>query len=356
MKKLFIFMLMALMLTGCGAMQVSAQEIDTEYRTPQPTATASIVPTATIEYQATAHAAETQAYIAQSTADAANRIMVQATNDQQQREHEAQLQNAQGTAQAEANHMIELGWTATAYQTSMPLTATAQVDNMTAIADYKAVTIAQITATAAYPTQIVAESNARTQAKYAPVYVFVQVFAIFAIGVFLLFTAWFMRWYWMQQDKREYEKTPKGVAQSQGFKEIPNLDEQEPEFVMPQPDPRKVIDTGMQPATVLTIQNETGTTSRQMVVPCKPNQLLELAENTLTKSWSLAINAWEGAETSFTRGTFSKVRSWLQGNKFAISTGGGALVLTDEGRAFLEAYLNTSNLPTEYEFGNEATA
>ena len=354
MKKLFI--IAAFFLSACGASVSALGSPTTEYRTPPPTATASIVPTATIEYQATAHAAETQAYIAQSTADAANRIMVQATNDQQQREHEEAMANADATAQAEANHMIALGWTPTAYQTSMPLTATAQVDNMTAIADYKAVTIAQITATAALPTQIVAESNARSYAQYAPVRVFAEVFTVFSIGVFLLFMIWFMRWQWMRQDKREYDKTPKGVAQSQGFKDIPNLDEQEPAFVMPQPDPRKVIDTGMQPATVLTIQNETGTTSRQMIVPCKPNQLLELAENTLTKSWSLAINAWEGAETSFTRGTFSKVRSWLQGNKFAISTGGGALVLAHAGRAFLEAYLNTSNLPTEDEIGNEAMA
>lgn len=344
MKHLFI--LMACFIGACGA-PVSA--MTTEYRTPQPTATASIVPTATIEYQATAHAAETQVYIAQATADEANRIMVQATNDQAQREHETAMQNADATAQAEANHMIELGWTATAYQTSMPLTATAQVDNMTAIADYKAVTIAQITATAALPTQIVAESNARTQAQYGWIYTLFQLFAIFSIGVFLLFAAAFLRWQWMQQDKREYDKTPKGVAESQGFKEIPNLDDEpEPNFIRPEPPEEKV--------TVLTVQNEMGTTSRQMIVPCKPNQLLELAENTLTKGWSLAINAWESAETSFTRGTFSKVRSWLQGNKFAISTGGGALVLTDEGRAFLEAYLNTSNLPTEYEFGNEATA
>lgn len=341
MRKIFI--LMAFFIGACGA-PVSA--LTTEYRTPQPTETASIVPTATIEYQATAHAAETQAYIAQSTADAANRIMVQATNDQQQREHETAMQNADATAQAEANAMIALGWTATAYQTSMPLTATAQVDNMTAIADYKAVTIAQITATAALPTQIVAESNARTQAQYGWVFTLVQLFAIFAIGVFLLFAASFMRWQWMQQDKREYDKTPKGVAESQGFREIPDLDEPEPNFIKPEPPEEKV--------TVLTVQNETGTTSRQMIVPCKPNQLLELAENTLTKGWSLAINAWEGAETSFTRGTFSKVRSWLQGNKFAISTGGGALVLTDEGRAFLEAYLNTAVLPTEYEFGEAA--
>ena len=345
MKKTFI--LMALMLTGCGAMPVLAQETDTEYRTPQPTATQSPIPTATVEYQATAHAAETSAYIAQSTADAANRIMAQATNDQQQREHEAAMQNAEGTAQAEANHMIELGWTATAYQTSMPLTATAQVDNMTAIADYKAVTIAQITATAALPTQIVAESNARTQAKLAPVFAFVQLFAIFGIGVFMLFAAWFMRWYWMREDARQaiaaHNASPQGVAERHGFTPIAQS-EPEPEFIQPT-------------ETVITVRQDHGDGNMRMdkyTVPCTREQLLQVAENVLTKGWTLAINQWESAETLFTRNTFGKLRSWLQSNQFAVSAGSGTLALSPEGQAFLDAFLNAAQLPTEYQFGEAA--
>lgn len=343
MKKILI--LMAFIVSACGApVMALGKDTTTEYRTSQPTATQSPVPTATIGYEATAHAAETQAYIAQATADEANRIMVQATNDQQQREHETAMQNADATAQAQADRMVELGWTATAALTAVPLTSTAQVDNMTAIADYKAVTIAQITATAALPTQIVAESNARTQAKLAPVFAFVQLFAIFAIGVFLFFAAWFMRWYWMREDNRQtqaaHAASPQGVAERNGFTPIAS----EPEFIKPT-------------ETVITVRQDHGDGNMRMdkyTVPCTREQLLQVAENVLTNGWTLAINQWESAETLFTRNTFGKLRSWLQSNQFAVSAGGGTLALSPEGQAFLDAFLNAAQLPTEYQFGEAA--
>lgn len=69
----------------------------------------------------------------------------------------------------------------------------------------------------------------------------------------------------------------------------------------------------------------------------------------------MGINAWEKDDTLFTRDTYKPFRAWLQVNKFTVSTGGGALALTDAGRAFLDAFLNQSTLPTEYQFG-EVTA
>ncbi len=339
MKKLLI--LMALMLTGCGAVNASAMDTTTEYLSPQPTATISPVPTATIDYQVTANVAETQVAIAQATADEANRLMVQATNDQQQREHETQMQNAQATAQAEANAMVQLGWTATAYQTSMPLTATAQVDNMTAIADYKAVTIAQLTATAHAPTQIVAESDAKTRAQFSNVIVGMQLFAFFALGVFMLFTAGFMRWYWMREDKRAAEaahaQSPQGIAERHGFT---------PVAIVPDPAPEVEF---IQPVDAVAPKNNMYT------LPCTKEMLLQFAENVLTKNWTLGINAWERDDTLFTRDTYKPFRSWLLSNRFVASTGGGALALTENGRVFLEGFLNTSSIPTEYQFG-EVTA
>jgi len=346
-----ILILMALMLTGCGAMPVLAQETDTEYRTPMPTATASIVPTATIEYQATAHAAETQAYIAQSTADAANRVMVQATNDQQQREHEAAMQNADATAQAEANAMIELGWTATAYQTSMPLTATAQVDNMTAIAEYKAVTIAQITATAAYPTQIVAESNARTQAKYAPVYVFVQVFAIFAIGVFLFFTAYMMRWYWMREDARAtqaaHAASPQGVAEKHGFTPIEEV-EPEPSIIHP----TELVQQMPRVERPVTAEN------LKYTIPSAQEQFDIFAEKLVTGEMALSINKWEtsgllsGVKNA--RTWIKNMRGWMHANEFGVFNENDEMTLVQAGRAWLEQYIEHRSLPTEYQFGEAA--
>jgi len=343
MKKLFI--LMAFLVTGCGAVNASAMGNTTEYQLAR-VSTPSPVPTVTIGYQATANVAETQVAIAQATANEANRVMVQATNDQKQRDHETSMQNAQATQQAESNAMVQLGWTATAASTSIPLTAKAQVENMTAIAEYKVVTIAQLTATAALPTQIVAVANAKTQAQFAPLYMGVQIFAIFAIGVFLLFVSWMLRWYWMRQDARERAASPQGVAERHGYKPIPSAaPDPEPEFIQPT-------------ETVITVRQDYGGGNMHMdryTVPCTKDMLLQFAENVLTKNWTLGINAWEKDDTLFTRDTYKPFRAWLQVNKFTVSTGGGALALTDAGRAFLDAFLNQSTLPTEYQFG-EVTA
>jgi len=350
MKKLFI--IAAFFLSACGASVSALGTPTTEYQSPLATATQSLVPTATVEYQATAHAAETQAYIAQSTADAANRIMVQATNDQAQREHEAAMQNADATAQAEANHMIALGWTATAYQTSMPLTATAQVDNMTAIADYKAVTIAQITATAAYPTQIVAESNARTQAKYAPVYVFVQVFAIFAIGVFLFFTAYMMRWYWMREDARAtqaaHAASPQGVAEKHGFTPIEEV-EPEPSIIHP----TELVQQMPRVERPVTAEN------LKYTIPSAQEQFDIFAEKLVTGEMALSINKWEtsgllsGVKNA--RTWIKNMRGWMHANEFGVFNENDEMTLVQAGRAWLEQYIEHRSLPTEYQFG-EVTA
>jgi hypothetical protein len=301
------------------------------------------VPTATIDYQVTANVAETQVAIAQATADEANRVMVQATNDEKQREHERAIVDAQGTAQAESNHMIALGWTATAMNTSVPLTQTQQAIVNTQIPAHQTMVAAEIKATEHAPTQIVAESNARTQAQLAPLFAAVQILAVFSLGVFLLYTAWFMRWYWMREDKRAAEaahaQSPQGIAERHGFTPVAIAPDPAPEVEFIQP-----VD-----AVPVTPKNNMYT------LPCTKEMLLQFAENVLTKNWTLGINAWEKDDTLFTRDTYKPFRSWLLSNRFAASTGGGALALTENGRVFLEEFLNTSALPTEYQFG-EVTA
>ena len=349
MKNLLI--LMAFLIAGCGAVNVSAlgQDTDTEYRTPQPTATQSPVPTATVEYKATANAAETQAYIAQSTADAANRVMVQATNDQQQREHETQMQNAQATQQAESNRMIALGWTATAYTTTIPLTATAQVENMTAIANYKAVTIAQITATAYQPTQIVAEANAQTQAQFATAFAWVQIFAIFGLAVFLFFAAWFMRWYWMREDARAqaqaHAQSPQGIAERNGLTPIAHS-EPEPDFIMPTPPKPRHID---RPTTADLIK---------YTIPCAQEPFDIFAEKLVTGEMALSINKWEtsglvsGANVGNVRAWIKNMRAWMHINGFGVFNDNDEMTLVQAGQEWLEKYLEKRILPTEYRFGD----
>ncbi len=341
MKKMFI--LMAFFLTGCGAVNVSAMNPTTEYPSPQPTATISPVPTATIGYQATANVAETQVAIAQATADEANRVMVQATNDEKQREHERAIVDAQGTQQESANQMVRESWTATAALTAVPLTSTAQVDNSTAISAQTTLTTSLITSTAELPTQIVAVAKAKADAQYAPVYMGVQIFAIFAVGVFLFFTASFMRWYWMREDKRAAEaahaQSPQGIAERHGFTPVAIVSDPAPEVEF------------IQPVDAVPVAPK----NNMYTLPCTKEMLLQFAENVLTKNWTLGINAWERDDTLFTRDTYKPFRSWLLSNRFAASTGGGALALTENGRVFLEGFLNTSALPTEYQFG-EVTA
>jgi len=350
MKNLLI--LMAFFLIGCGAVNASAMSTTTEYLSPQPTATISPVPTATIGYQATANVAETQVAIAQATADEANRVMVQATNDQAQREHETSMQNAQGTAQAESENFIRDGWTATAALTAVPLTATAQVDNMTAIAEYKAVTIAQMTGTAYAPTQIVANANAEAQAQFAPMIVGMQIFAYFGIGVFLLFTAWFMRWYWMREDARAekaaHAQSPQGIAERNGLTPIARS-EPEPDFIMPTPPKPRHID---RPTTADLIK---------YTIPCAQEPFDIFAEKLVTGEMALSINKWEtsgfvsGDDVGNVRAWIKRMRAWMHVNGFGVFNENDEMTLVQAGREWLEKYLEKRTLPTEYRFA-EVTA
>lgn len=348
MKRIFI--VMAFFLSACGG-QASALGFDTnttEYQSPQPTATQSPVPTATIEYKATANAAETQAYIAQATADEANRVMVQATNDQQQREHETAMQSNSATQQAEANKIIVLGWTATAYQTTVPLTATAQVENMTAIANYKAVTIAEITATAYMPTQIVANANAQTQAQFATAFAWVQVFAIFALGVFLLFTAWFMRWYWMREDARaELESranSPESIAARNGLVPIPENFIMPNEPIAPRPAPR--------------VERPMTAENLKYTIPSAQEQFDIFAEKLVTGEMALSINRWETSGlisgVKNVRAWIKNMRGWMHANGFGVFNENDEMTLVQAGREWLEHYLEKRILPTEYQFGEAA--
>lgn len=341
--------LLAFIVSGCGVVNAQALTTDTEYQSPQPTATQSPVPTATIEYKATANAAETQAYIAQATADEANRVMVQATNDQQQREHETAMQSNSATQQAEANKIIVLGWTATAYQTTVPLTATAQVDNMTAIANYKAVTIAEITATAHAPTQTVADANAKTQAQLAPAFALAQLFALFAIGFFAVFAVLFMRWYWMREDARAqaqaHAQSPQGIAERNGLTPIAHS-EPEPDFIMPTPPKPRHIDRPMTADLI------------KYTIPCAQEPFDIFAEKLVTGEMALSINKWEtsglvsGANVGNVRAWIKNMRAWMHINGFGVFNDNDEMTLVQAGQEWLEKYLEKRILPTEYRFGD----
>jgi len=102
--------------------------------------------------------------------------------------------------------------------------------------------------------------------------------------------------------------------------------------------------------------------SNDIVVPCTPDQLSEIAENVLVRGKSLAYDHYAGNGSLFKRETYAPMYSFFQGQKFAISTGvkNKGIILTDSetavredklsGLAFLEQWHTQRTLPEGFVF------
>lgn len=323
MKKLLFFgsllfvgvMFMRFVITQASASKyygVQAQGItnNTEYPTAtytqQPTAT--IIPTATIDYQQTA-------IVAQSTADEARRINSMATAEY------VRLLNEQlaMTQVVEQQNFIINSWTATAALTTIPLTATQQAVNNTQIPAQQNFVIAQMSATANAPTQIVAMTRADDYKKYSWIDNVVNIIGKFAISIFAIGIVVFI------------------------FR-IPMVNK---------PEPTQEKESQLETVVWLKNTKDNGAASSRMVVPCSPEQLTELAEKITQGVTTFGINQWEQNCKMFKsdRNVIHAVRGWLQVNKFAYANGKGELAPSDEGLDFLCGWLESKTLPTEYEFG-----
>mgnify|MGYP006921377080 CR=1 FL=1 len=339
MKRIILILISGILLSGCGAVNASAlSPMDTEYRTSRPTATASIIPTATIEYQATAAIASTQLAYAQATANEASRLNTQATAEYEQR---VQVQ-LQMTADYEAQVFEAYAWTVTAALTSVPLTATQQAALNVQIPTQQALARAEMTKVKEAPTQMKAMIEAEQYAKYWPVEFMIRMFAFMALGVFLIGIGAFA-WRSVPVARTVQENALEPTA-------IPEMD--------PVP---QVVRTYQVASTPVTVSDNAGGgfgTTRKYFVPCSPEQLTELAEKILSgeKNKTLAINEWEGSDTKMTRSVLVRLRSWLQLNQFAQSIGAGRVVLAERGESFLQGWLNAQTLPTEYDFEKGITA
>ncbi len=291
-----------------SALAIDTQSAITGTATPQPTP--SIVPTVTVDYQATL-------VIAQQTADEARRVNAMVTAEYQQRAQE-QLQM---TAQFEQRVQEIYSWTATAALTAIPLTATQQSISNTQAVERNQIVIAQMTATAAYPTQIIAVNNAMNKATFGKAYYVFGMFAIFSLGVLMLSGV-----YWIAKNPVMAKTQP----------EIEDEGETEP----------------AQPETVVWVQStkDNGAASVRHAIPCTPEQLSELAENITQGKKTLAVNKWEGKETLFTREVILRVRSWLRDNQLVTVAPDGQLVPTNELLDFLMGWLDRGALPADYEF------
>lgn len=294
--------------------QVQALDNPTQYPGAVATITAwptqTPVPTSTIGYEATAQ-------MAQATADEARRVNAMVTAEHEQR-IQAQLML---TAQYEQQIQEIYSWTITAALTSVPLTATQQAIINTQIIQEQAIVAAQMTATHQAPTQVAAMARAQTEVRYANFYKMAQIFGLFSVGAFCLAIVFFIL------------RNPVVRSEPTEVDDVPEVRE-----------------------TVIQIKRDDGHGSislQRQVVPCSPEQLTELAEKVLSGEKTLAINQWEGKDTQFTRPVIQQVRGWLQMNKYAISTGDGQLAPTPDGLDFLNEWLNTQRLPTEYGFRND---
>jgi hypothetical protein len=279
--------------------------------------TATLEPTPTIGYRSTANAAQFAASTAQANADAANRLLVQATA-----QHEANLQEqASWTAEASRQQLMFLEWTATARPSSIPATQTQMVVEQTK----QAVIVTQLAMTIQAPTAIVMLAQARSQADFAPYYNLASVIGLFSISVFLMaLSGWLFRILWKPAMGWE-EKSAKRQSSMNHF------------------------------GTVVSIKTEAAgyTSMKRMVIPCTPAMLTELAKGLMVEHKTLGVNQWEGAESStWTRASYLPMRNFLLANQLAHSAGGGALVLTSEGESFFHAWLDEGSVPPPYEFND----
>jgi len=342
MTKILYYIVIAFLVVACSGANVNFEPpfVTTEYRALQSTTipqTKTPIPTVTIDFNATSQVALSQVAVAlnqastaQAEADAANRLVVEATSAHEQREHEIALSNAQGTQQAQSEKMIVYGWTVTAAFTSIPLTQTQQSIINTQIPKQQALMSGALTATKEAPTQMVAMTNAENYSRYWIVDFILRMFVFVGMGVFLVgIGAFAFRQRKVQEQEQEVEE-------------------------------ENVIDEISQESTETILRIETNHDTAfpamsRMIVPCTPDQFTELVNGVLTEGKTLGINQWEGAESVFTRDEFTPVRNWLLSNKLAQhSSGRGALMLTAEGESIFIEWLNSHILPAAYKFENEA--
>ena len=289
---------------------------------PAATSTPTLEPTPTIGYLATANAAQHDANAAQSAAstaqanaDAANRLLVQATV-----EHEANLQEQAGwTAEANRQQLLFLEWTATAMPSSYPATQTQVVQEQTK----QAVIVTQMAMTIQAPTTIVMMAQAQSQAQMAPIYDWIYAFGLIAISVFLLALAGFLIHLFIKPVAAPEVKQEQSDSLRDHF------------------------------GTVVSVKTAyAGYTSlKRMIIPCTPAMLTELAEGVLIGHKTLGINQWEGIQSeTWTRNSYLPMRNFMLYNQFVRSAGSGALVPTSEGESFLRAWLDEGIVPPQYKF------
>jgi hypothetical protein len=317
---IFVVLVIAFLLASCASAPAQAASITKspqaaieQTQTPQPTET--IVPTATIDYLATAQAAQNdaalaqqQAQQAQAEADAAKRLMVDATVT-----HEAILLSfAQMTQAADVSTQQISQATMAVAGTYIPMTAQAQDLERSMARTQVAENIAIRTATAYAPTQISLIADAKANAETATARAIIDMVFKFCVSVMLLAVPIALVIFVTNKP-------------AEPIINIPNLNIRDIPMVVPK---------GSEPTH--TIRAE---------IPCDLDQLLELADGILNSRKTLAFNQWEGTSV---HKSLKDLRAFFMDHKFArvLIGKGGELGIEADGEAFLrEVWTNQSPPP-----------
>jgi hypothetical protein len=278
---------------------------------PSATATPSIVPTATIDYQSTA-------MIAQQTADEARRVNAVVTAQFEQRIQEQLLL----TAEHERRVQEIYSWTVTAAFTTIPLTSTQQAIVNTQIPSKQTQQAAQMTATHEAPQLLIAMEDAKNHKKYgATNYLISMAAMVFVIVLMVTGTYALIR------------------------------------FIQTHPLPSEIEqdDEDSQTVTRVNMYTNNGAHSEMHEIPCSPDQLTEFADRYVNKKATLRINNWEGANTLWTRDYYKPFRKWMEDAGLVVSEvrpDGATRYTPIEPNLsdFLRGWLVNERLPAGYEF------
>jgi hypothetical protein len=335
MRKM-IFLLTALVLTGCGsplAVQAAALGTPEVQRsvTPAATATITITPSPTVDWQGTA-------IVAQATADEARRLDTQATAQEKDRIQQQLAWTAEANQwTAQANQ-----WTATAALTSVPLTATQQSIVNTQVPIDQALEAGQLTAVKEAPTQSKAMTDAKIYEEHGETDFVVRLFVLGALGVFLLGVGLFAL-----AARPKDEAKPRSAVPAQAVHE-PDLIPLKPELVKSQASVKQ--NQNEVPVSIVKDHGGGNVAIENYSVPCSDQQLTELTCRVLDEGETLGVNNWEGDGTTLTRAVIYRLRNWFQAKQMVNSIGSGRLKFNEKGLALLQAWKEKQVLPHPYVF------
>lgn len=321
-----IVLLASLLLSGCGVFTANAAgnsvtPVTSQALLDKPTAT--IIPTATIDFQSTLTSVNADAEIARQQAYAAQ----QAAIDSQNTAISANVAIAQITAQADANKIIimqatqqaeqlklqqaamtmQSSWTTgTAESTILPVTQTAQ-------AKRDALESARFTATAEAP--IIAQKMA--SAKWEDQLGWTSYAAMWTMVVVSIFLLIFIGWYLVRKE----QNTPK-VTEEKKQKTIYEKDTSDGQYKLEK---------------------------KRTVVPCDPEQLMVFAKGICEDNMTLAINPWQ---KTIVHKVIDDLRTFMTDNKFAyeLRAKNGELAMLPAGDDWLEDYIVLGDLSFPYTY------